>query len=267
MKKYIKLSFLIAALLLLWQCKTYYLRSSITDKNPKSCNSETCINLNEYDLFVRKFYTQDLSYNKKNDSLHRTEFQFVFIKGNDVVLITTLPFKDIPNQAELYLIDKDIPNAHYFNNFYFGTVCESEGIKKFTFKNKENTLIWNLSQAKDTLDLLSIDMYKNKTIRKVPKTVLAENFIIKNSLSYKVKYVKNPDYKTINAKCDEPCKNSIKFNNQRKLSYLKKYKNEDIVVKLDLIFTENLNNHYDKMRFNKGRIKYDVENKDNVPHN
>lgn len=257
MKKYIKFTFYIAALFSLWQCKTYYLRSSVTDKNPKTCDTETCINLNEYDLFVRNFYAQDLSYHKKDDSIHRTEFQFIFIKNNDVVLITTLPYKDIPKQAENYLINGDIPNAHYFNNFYFGTVFENEGVKKFTFKDKENTVIWNLSQVKDTLDLVSIDIYKNKTIRKVPKTVLTENFIIENSFSYKVKYVKNTDYKTINAKCDFPSESSIQFNNQRKLRYLKIYKNKGAVLKVDLIFTENLRGMYDKMRFNKVRIKYE----------
>ncbi|MGU3377408.1 hypothetical protein [Chryseobacterium sp. M5A1_1a] len=261
MKKYIKITSLIAVLLSLWQCKTYYLRSSVADKNPKTCVSETCINLNEYDLFVRKHYTEDLSYNKKDSSLHRTEFQFIFIKNDDVVLITTLPYKDIPKQSEVYLIGNDIPNAHYFNNFYFGKVSDSGGTKTFIFKNKEHTLVWNLSKMGDTLNLLSIDQYKNKMIRNVPKSFLMENYIIKNSFSDEVKYVKNPHYKTINAKCEKKCKNSIKLNDQRRLTYLKKYKNEDVVVKLDLIFTESLSNDYDKMRFNQGRIKYDIDKK------
>jgi hypothetical protein len=259
MKKYIKIASLIAVLLSLWQCKTYYLRSSIADKNPKTCVSPTCINLNDYDLFVRKHYTKDLSYYKKDSSLHRTEFQFIFIKNNDVILITTLPYKDIPNQSHVYLINKDIPNAHYFNNFYFGKISGNDETKKIIFKNKKNTLVWNLSKIGNTLNLLSIDQYKNKSIRNVPKSFLMENFIIKNSFSSEVKYVKNPDYKTINAKCEENCKNSIKLNDQRRLTYLKKYKDEGVVVKLDLIFTESLSNDYDKMRFRQGRIKYDID--------
>ena len=260
MRKYLNFVLGIIAILTLLQCKTYYLRSSNLDKNPNECTSKTCINLNEYDLYIRKHISKNLYY-KTNDSTYRTEFQFIFIKGKDALVITTIPSKHIYNQENVYLINKNIPNAHYFNNFYFGTADYKDGkIQALTFTNKENKLVWNLIQNDNILQLESVDKYKNKKIGNNYKSVFVENFIVKNSFSYKVNYEKNKNYQTINSYCED-CKIPVNYNQHRKLNYLKKYINKDRVVKLDLIFSENLNNNNNKMRFNKERIKYNIEEK------
>lgn len=261
MRKYFVVIIYIMLINLILQCKTYEVRSSELDTNPKKCISSSCINLNEYDLYIRSHQSKNIYFNQKSDSLFRTEFQFIFVKNDEVILITTIPSKHIYNQTQVYLINNTKPNAHYFNNFYFGKILydDKNNIKQFIFQNDENQTKWNLEQKNDFLELKSVDNFKVKEIKKQKKTVFLEDFVIENSFSYKVQYEKNNGYTTIDA---ENCKTDIFPTSTRKLNYLKIYVDKNRVKKLDLIFTEKFYNNIDKFRFKKGRIKYYIKKGD-----
>lgn len=177
----------------------------------KNFDKLKCITFNNTDSYIRKLYMVKNKYEGQQlvskDSLSRhndsilSEVQYLLIKKDLVIYLTTTPSKYVYDKTDTYLIGGRYPNAYYLNAMYIGKVQpdpESENILHFTFENPKAQQDWEMRQTGTGWRLVSLDERKLRSRKKGESQARVSNTIVmkpRNSFLHPIEFERVPDLK------------------------------------------------------------------------
>ncbi len=175
----------------------------------KNFDKLKCITFKDTDCYMRKLYMVKNKYDGQQlvskDSLSRhsdsilSEVQYLLIKKDIVIYLTTTPSKYVYDKTDTYLIGGRYPNAYYLNAMYIGKAlpdAESENIMHFSFENQKAQQDWEMRQTPTGWRLVSLDERKLRKRKKGEPQARVSNTIVmkpRNSFLHPIEFERVPD--------------------------------------------------------------------------
>lgn len=177
----------------------------------KNFDKLKCITFDDTDFYMRKLYMIKSKYdgqklvnkdslNSQTDSI-LSEVQYLLIKKDMVIYLTTTPSKFIYDKTDTYLIGGKYPNAYYLNAMYMGTVVPDpagDDLLHFAFENPKGDQEWEMRKTATGWRLISLDERKfrhqkqGENERRVSNTTVMKP---RHSFLHPVEFEKVPDFK------------------------------------------------------------------------
>lgn len=138
-----------------------------------------CINISDSDLYIRKVYAdgneedgQKLIVNDtlpSNEKTFLSDIQYLLIKKDVAIYITTKPSRYIYDKTDSYLINNRLPNVIFFNTIYIGKVVQNSAFeKRIVFKSKHFDQEWLLKSFEaGKLELTLLDEVRHNSAGKI----------------------------------------------------------------------------------------------------
>jgi hypothetical protein len=177
----------------------------------KNFNKLKCVSLQDdkTEFYMRKLYMVNTEFEGQKlvskDSLKNhtdsilSEVQYLLIKKDMVIYLTTMPSKYVYDKTDTYLIGGKYPNAYYLNAMYMGKVIRGHGsAAHFIFENAKANQDWEVDMTDRNCTLVSLDERKYRPRREGEKQRRISNTVVmkpRNSFLHPVEFEKVPDIK------------------------------------------------------------------------
>lgn len=202
---------------------------------------------------------EETSYQKKlkNNLKGFDDFQYIIIKGDMVIYISTTPStRSIKHRNYFFsfpcdTLNRSALNSYYFNTFLIGKIDKKK--ENIVFKNEKTKIQWNISNKNKRLEIDNIDVFKKKYKGSsfiYEKTILPEKsidigFAFKKIDNFEKFYYSN-DY---SENIYDPKRPSVE-------KFIFKYDHKKNISSIMVIYNKEINDEKNAEEYRERRIKY-----------